>query len=172
MFRPFCKGHPFNGPFFVPKNLCTATQRRGCRTGSGEDPVIGRCSSWTRASPGEAASLLSETNCVAARASFTINCDLVTRYRWNSLCRILPVRCVQYSIPHGHVCAHRCCVPAVPIVFGNMRYILPALDRRAGACKMMQRGMSTVLLRGKVQTTGMRLLSIYRSTVEAIYSCT
>jgi hypothetical protein len=34
---------------------------------------------------------------------------------------------------------------------------------------MMQRGMSTVLLRGKVQTTGMRLLSISRSVVEAIY---
>jgi hypothetical protein len=37
----------------------------------------------------------------------------------------------------------------VPIVFGNMRYMPLALDSRAEACKMMQRGISTVQLRRK-----------------------
>jgi hypothetical protein len=37
-------------------------------------------------------------------------------------------------------------VSMVPIVFSNTRYMPPALDRRAGACKIMQRGSSTVLL--------------------------
>jgi hypothetical protein len=82
MFRSFCKGRPLNGPFSVPELCVQLFSAEASGTGSGGAcyrEIVLMDKGLVRR--GDAALLRSETSCVAARASFTIDCDLVTRYR-------------------------------------------------------------------------------------------
>jgi hypothetical protein len=93
--------------------------------------------------------LISETRGVAHPASFKTDRYWVTRFRRHGL--VGHFACTSSFIEHSAWSSLRSWMLCsdVSIVFGNIRYMPLALDSRAEACKMMQRGSSTVQLRRK-----------------------